>query len=186
MDPTTLVAEVRDHYVDQFVAFAARQRQSCTKGGSEVKLQLSETSTSSVFQRLYCVDFIKNDEKSEVIEFIPENILTFEPLSGSFGGSKLTLEALRWDDVVFHYDAAELPETKISDWFALWFDLDDERHDPEATISSVIHSLTIKPAEIFVDFGTSPPDAFWDILELVEAAGASNIWVGSSRDNEVQ
>lgn len=72
MDPTAFVTRIRDHYVDQFLAFAEQQRASCTRGAAEVKLQLSER--SELFDRLYCLDFIKNDGAQEIVELQPENI----------------------------------------------------------------------------------------------------------------
>ena len=38
MDPAAFVTHIRDHYVDQFRAFVEVQRQSCARGGPEVKL----------------------------------------------------------------------------------------------------------------------------------------------------
>jgi hypothetical protein len=32
-----------------------------------------------------------------------------------------------------------------------------------------------------VDFGTAPPEAFWDMLELLERAGAITIRISSSK-----
>jgi hypothetical protein len=179
MDPIAFVARVRDHYVDQFAAFANGQRQSCSQGASEVKFQLSDH--SEVFRRLYCVDFIKNDGEVQAIEFQPENILTFDEISGSFGSSSLSIQDLRWDDVVIYHNAPTLPQDKVGEWFRRWFDPDDERHVQHAPLSDVIHSLLIEPASVSIDFGTAAPDAFWDMLELLEGAGATTIRVSSSR-----
>jgi hypothetical protein len=65
--------------------------------------------------------------------------------------------ALLFDDV------RVLPQDKIDPWFLLWFDLDHKRHDPVA-------------------FGTAPPEAFWEFLEILESAGASTLWISSSID----
>lgn len=62
-DAATLVARVRDHYVEQFKAFGDKQKLNRSQGASEVKQQFGET--SELFQRLNCVDFIKNDAQSE-------------------------------------------------------------------------------------------------------------------------
>jgi len=179
MDAAALVTRVRDHYVDQFSAFANEQRRSCTQGSSEVKFQLSED--SEVFQRLYCVDFIKNDGDVQAVEFQPENILTFDEVSASFGSAALLIQYLRWDDVVIFHDVQALPHEKVAEWFRLWFDPDDERHDQDAPLSDVIHSLLIQPSSISVDYGTAAPGAFWDMLELLVDAGATTIRVSSSR-----
>jgi hypothetical protein len=179
MGITAFVAQARDHYVNQFAAFADKQKRGCTHGASELKLQLSEA--GAIFQNLYCVDFLKKDERIEIIELQPGRFLKFDVISGSFGAAAVSIEHLRWDDLVIYHDVPVLPEEKIAQWFRLWFDPHDERHDREAALSGIIHSLYIRPGVVSVDFGTSPPDAFWDMLELLEGAGASTIRVSSSR-----
>lgn len=183
MDPVSFVARIRDHYVDQFRAFAAQQRASCIQGASEVKLQLSEQ--SGLFDRLYCVDFIKNDDTSEVVELQPENILTFKAITGAFGKASLLIEHLRWDDVLIQHDLDHLPHDELSRWFQLWFDPQDQRHDAAAEVSGTTHSMLIQPNSISIDFGTADPDAFWDILQLLEGAGAARIQISSSRAEAV-
>jgi hypothetical protein len=179
MDPTAFVTRIRDHYVDQFRTFAEQQRAGCTRGASEVKLQLSDK--SGLFGRLYCVDFIKNDGAQEVVELQPENILTFEPIVGTFGKASLSIEHLRWDDVLIRHDLDALPSDRLSRWFQLWFDPEDALRNPEAELSGIVHSLLVQPNCISIDFGTADPDAFWDMLQLLEDAGASRLEVNSSR-----
>jgi hypothetical protein len=178
MDSTALIARLRDHYVDQFRRFAERQRASCTKGASEVKLQLGDQ--SELFDRLYCADFVKNDGKTEIVELHPDNVLTFDPITVSFGEALLSIEHLQWNDVVLYHDSDGLPPEKLSRWFRQWFDPDDQRHDPTADLSGVVHSLLVQPGSVSIDFGTANPEAFWDILELIEGAGAKRIRVSSS------
>jgi hypothetical protein len=179
VDLVAFVARIRDHYVDQFRAFAAQQRASCTKGAAEVKLELS--GQSKLFDRLYCADFVTNDGIGTVVELQPESFLKFDTITGSFGKASLLIEQLRWDDVLILHDLDHVPTDALSRWFQLWFDLEDKRHDPTAEVSGVIHSLMLKPRSLFVDFGTADPDAFWDILQLLEDAGAGRIEVSSSR-----
>ena len=179
MDLTALITRIRDHYVDQFRAFAEQQRAHCTQGASEVKLQLNEQ--SELFDRLYCVDFTKNDGTHEIVELQPESILTFEPIAGSFGNASLVIKRLRWDDVLIRHNLDELPADLLSNWFQLWFDPSDARHVPGAELSEIIHSMLIQPHCISIDFGTAKPDAFWAILQLLDDAGAAHIEVSSSR-----
>lgn len=179
MDHAAFVTQIRDHYVDQFRAFAEQQTASCTQGASEVKLQLSEQ--SGLFDRLYCVDFIKNDGAHEVVELQPASILTFEPIVGTFGKASLSMAHLRWDDVLIRHDLDVVPSDQLSRWFRHWFDLEDVRHNPDAELSGVIHSMLLQPNRISIDFGTADPEAFWDMLRLLENAGASRVEVSSSR-----
>lgn len=41
--------------------------------------------------------------------------------------------------------------------------------------------MHVKPNRIGIDFGTAGPEAFWDLLHLLEDAGASHIEISSSR-----
>lgn len=179
MDAVAFVAQLRDHYVDQFRSFAEQQRAHCTKGSSEVKLQLGED--SELFDRLYCVDFVKNDGQAEIIELDPERIIAFDPVPGSIGSARLSIEHLRWDDVLLRHDCETLPPVALSAWFRRWFDPDDDRHESTAELSSVIHSMLVRPGTISIDFGTAEPEAFWAMLHLLESAGARSIQVSSSR-----
>jgi hypothetical protein len=177
---TAFIARVRDHYVEQFTAFADEQKQGCETGASEVKLQLSEQ--SELYQRLYCVDFLRNENgQARPVELLPDRFLRFDTISGSFGAARLVIEHLRWDDVTIYHDLTLLPSEAMADWFEHWFDPDDRRLDQSAQLSGIVHSLLIKPGVIHVDFGTAPPEAFWGILDALERAGATSIRVSSSR-----
>jgi hypothetical protein len=179
MDAVAFVAQLRDHYVDQFRGFAEQQRASCAKGSSEVKLRLGED--SELFDRLYCADFVKNDGQAEIIELNPDRALAFSPISGSFGDASLSIEHLRWDDVLLHHDSETLPQQELSRWFQRWFDPEDERQESSAELSRVIHSMLVRPGAVSIDFGTAEPEAFWAMLQLLEGAGARSIQVSSSK-----
>jgi hypothetical protein len=180
MDARTLVGRLRDHYVDQFRAFADEQRHTHQTGASEVKLLLSERSI--LFRRLYCVDFIANSEAPMITELIPDRVLKFDAISGAFGRAELSIEHLQWDAVGIDHDLDAAPPDALDAWFERWFDPEDKRHGENATLSLTIHSLLVERGSLSIDFGTSPPDAFWEMLELLEAAGASTIAVRTSRE----
>lgn len=144
-----------------------------------MKLQLNEQ--SRLFDRLYCVDFIKNNGTLEIVELQPKNILAFDAITGAFGRASLSIRQMRWDDVLIRHDLKHLPADDLSRWFQLWFDPEDERHNPAAEVSGIIHSMLLQPSSVSIDFGTATPDAFWDILQLLEGAGAVRIEVSSSR-----
>lgn len=148
------------------------------RGGAEIKLQLSEA--SMLFQRLNCADFIKNDDRREVIELQPERRLSFEPISASYEGASLRIEHLHWHDVRLYHGLAALPQDKIADWFEYWFDVDDGRYENGSKVSNVIHSLSVESDSLSIDFGTAAPEAFWKLLEVLKEAGASAVRVTAS------
>ena len=180
MDLASFIGRVRDHYVEQFEAFAADQARQSAQGASEVKLRLQET--SQLFGRRYCVDFLKGDADGgpQVVEFQPARILSFSEVQGTVGDAALSVEHLRWDDVVIHHDAPNLEPDALLAWFERWFDPNDERHAVGGEISRVIHSMLVRPDVVSIDFGTAPPEAFVELLALLEEYGALSIRVTTS------
>ena len=73
-----------------------------------------------------------------------------------------------------------VPPSPLSRWFQHWLDPEDVRHDPSVELSDVIHSVLLQPNFISIDFGSAHSNAFWDILQLLEEAGATSIEVSSS------
>jgi hypothetical protein len=173
------LSRVRDHYVDQFRAFVKRQLENCSQGAAEVKLELN--ADSEIFRRLYCVDFIRNDGASKIIELQPDRVLNFEPITGSVGDAILKIEHVRWDDVLVYHNAQTDFGDALSGWFDTWFDPEDRRYVQGAELGNVIHSLGVRPQLLSVDFGTAEPEAFWELIALLERTGASELRVSSSR-----
>jgi hypothetical protein len=116
--------------------------------------------------------------------FVPENFLSFEPISGVLGATSFCIEDLRWDDVDILHDLSDISHAPLATWFHRWFDPDDERHEPDAELSRIIHFLLIQPNKLSVDFGTAEPEAFWSLLDLLESAGANSIRVTASRASQ--
>jgi hypothetical protein len=116
-----------------------------------------------------------------VVEFEPARILSFSEIEGSIGDAALSIEHLRWDDVVVHHDAPALAPDTLLAWFERWFDPHDERHAVGDEISRVIHSMLVRPGMLSIDFGTAPPEAFVELLTLLEQARALSIRVTASR-----
>lgn len=182
MDVAGLISRVREHYVEQFRAFVAENRAKGGRGGAEMKLQLREG--SPLFDRMYCADFLNSEHGGRVIEFVPENVLSFACIEGTFGQSALTIDHLRWDDVLVQHDAAELPADKLSVWFRRWFDPDDDRHDAATELSGIVHSMMVGPNSVSIDLGTADPEAFWDMLQLIADAGATHVRISTSREED--
>ena len=178
MNPAAFIISIQSHYLDQFRVFVEEQRRNCIQGSAEVKFQIGEE--SGLFRGLCCVDFIKNDGQVEPAELQPD-FVTFEPISGRLGLAELLIEQLQWNDVVIHHTLAASPLDQIGAWFQHWFDPDDERYVEGAEFGNIIHSLSIRPKALSVDFGTASPDAFWSLLALLEAAGTAGLRISSSQ-----
>lgn len=176
-----LISQVREHYLEQFVGFIAKQRERWPNGHAEVKFELS--GESELFRKLYCTDFAANDGHDAIVrEMFPDRILTFEPFSFEVRSVPVSIERLVWDDVQLHHNAASLGLSALDRWFDCWFDIEDARLDPASEIAEIVHSLSIKGGRLDIDFGTATAEALWDILDLVAASGATTIQVTSGRE----
>jgi hypothetical protein len=172
------IARIREHYIEQFRAFVAELKQEGARGGGpELKLRLDPK--CEIFQQLYCIDFFKADPL-ELLELEPARFLSFEPLSGAIGDARFIIEHFRWDDVEIYHDLG-MPLKGIDQWFERWFDEKEERLEATAEFSNAIHSLLVEANHLSIDFGTAPTAAFWELLDLLEVAGAKSIRVTRSR-----
>jgi len=106
--------------------------------------------------------------------------LGFDPISTTLGNADLNIERLRWDDVVIDHNGSLDAEQVLGRWFEKWFDPDDRRYLAGSELGNVIHSLAVEPGRLRIDFGSAAPDAFWEILDLLEKAGATQLSVSSS------
>ncbi len=149
------------------------------RGASEVKIQTE--GEDGVFRGLYCLDFISNDGEPRAAELVPQYSLAFEPVTARLGTADLRIEHLSWDDVLIYHDLPAPPSDAVAEWFERWFDPEDERHVDGAELGEIIHSLLVQPGCVSADLGTAPPQAFWEMLGLLESGGATNLRVSSSR-----
>jgi hypothetical protein len=172
------LTRLRDHYVDQLRAFLAEQRRSSVRGESEVKIELEPG--SPFFRSLTCADFVRNDGEPEIVEFEAKRALTFEPIATSLGNAELKIDTLRWDDVVIHHNGSFDAAKVFGAWFDKWLDPNDQRFRPGVDLGNVIHALAVEPGKLTIDFGSAAPDAFWELLNIVEGAGATEITVTGS------
>jgi hypothetical protein len=167
------VERVREHYLDQFQEFVAKQRQGSTTGSPELKLKLSEG--TGLYRDLHCVDFVKNPEKPRLLELQPDRYLAFAPITWSFGSMVVRIVGLRWNSAIITHDKPRLQPECLAEWFETWFDPDDKRLDARADLSGVIHSLSISGQSVSADFGSAPVGAFWSLLAVLEKAGVKDI-----------
>ena len=177
------LSRIRDHYVEQLLLFVAEQRRNSIRGEAEVKLELE--AGTRVFRSLSCADFVRYDGEPEIIEFEPERILGFEPVTATLGNAELEIENLRWDDVIIDHNGAFDAERILGAWFEKWFDPDDRRYRPGADLGNVIHSLVVEPGKLRIDFGSAGPDSFWELLDRMEKAGATELRISSSQVDAV-
>ena len=170
-----LVERVRDHYLEQFWELADQASKRCTNGTAELKIGLN--GSSQFYKNCYCVDYATNDGKIEVAEFVVEKFLMFDTVTFDCGRASLLVDHLRWCDVVIEHDLPDVPADEIEEWFEHWFDPDDDAMRQ----TEIIHFLHLEPARISIDMGTAPAEALYDMLGLLEHAGARNLRLTASQ-----
>jgi hypothetical protein len=164
-----LVVRVRDHYLEQFWELADQASERGTNGTAELKIGLN--GQSEFYKNRYCVDYATNDGEIKVVEFVVDKFLMFDPATFDCGRATLLVDHLRWGDVVIEHDLPDVPADAIEEWFEHWFDPDDAAMRQ----TEIIHCLHLTPGMVSMDMGTAPPDALYDMLGLLEKAGARNL-----------
>ena len=82
---------------------------------------------------------------------------------------------------MIRHDLSSIPEVELDAWFKRWMDPEDSRGAPEL---GVIHAMAVGSGTFDIDFGTAIPRALLEILELLDKAGATCLFLGSSRIEE--
>lgn len=173
------LSRLRDHYVDQLLVFLADQRRNFPQGAAEVKVELEPG--SPIFRNLVCADFVRSQEQPDLIEFEPERLLGFDPVTASLGNAEVRFEHVRWDDVVVHHNAGADLSPALGPWFEKWFDPEDRRYFAGFDLANVIHSLAVEPGKLSLDLGSAAADALWELLDLLERSGATNMRITSAQ-----
>jgi hypothetical protein len=172
-----IATEVRDHYIEHFRVFVTLLQDKGKRGAAEVKFSLSDD--SPLFGRIHCSDYVENDDGHLTVHWLaPDEKLAFEEFTQSIGGALVEVRSMYWDDVVVSFDGIHPDYTK---WFDSWFDPDDRDLDVNAEFSGKIHSLSVGERDVVVDFGTSPPQALFDLLDLIISAGSTRLALSTTR-----
>jgi hypothetical protein len=169
-------------YVEEFAQFVAKASKAVTDGVAEVQTERPED--KALFRGLYRVDFAGQDgHRMVATELNPDRRVRLEtPLEGAAGAMKVRMVQIVWDDVGIRHDAPGDLTAAVTPWFEHWFDPEDKRKPAgEGGLVGVIHSVSMEPGVLHVDFGTATPDAFWALMALLRDAGATRAMIGETR-----
>lgn len=184
IDGNQVVADARQLYVQQLVAFLRNRFAKDPAGAAEVPTE--RTNNPNLHGGHYRIDFVTSVkgklDGSVVVELVPDRQLVIDPIEGTAGTTRVRLEQVSWDDVEILHDVPGDMAALIAPWFAHWYDPDDRRAPaPGEPPPGVIHSLGIYPGALVIDFGTAPVDAFWSLIPLLRDAGATMLTVRATR-----
>jgi len=172
-----LVPKVREHYVEHFRAFVAQQKSTGKSGAAEVKFALP--ADSPVFGHIHCADYVENDDGHLTVRWMqPDKRLAFPRFSELIDGASVDVVSMSWDDVVVSFDGAH-PD--YATWFDTWFDPNERDFREDAEFTGKIHSLSVGESDVVVDFGTAPPEALIDLIDLIIAAGSKQLTLTTTR-----
>lgn len=176
MQADEIIEAVRNHYAPQLADFINGQRRKLGHGAGEVKFSWGEG--SRYFRNLACIDFAAGGEDQRFIEFGLKKWLSFSPITLNIAKTlTLRIESMRWDDVRLEHDAKSIDEIRLSQWFEFWFDPDEKRYVEGAELGDIIHRLTVESTALEIDLGSSRPDSFWGLVDVLRFSGASRIRV---------
>ena len=178
----SFIDRLRNHYVDQFRQAAEEMAAEDYPVAPEIKLKLG--GSGDLYENLWCVDFVKPEPEPQVIEFGASYVLKFSPMIAEVAGLIVLLRYTTWDDVLITHDADPPSPPGLEDWFDYWFDLEDDRQPEGSELGNVIHSLLVRGNRISVDFGSAETEALWNLLEVLEKAGATYIRISAGREEE--
>ena len=176
-----VATRVRGHYLNELRTFIAQEKKGVTRGSHEVKIELD--AASPFLRHLYCVDFMKNDDGTEIVEFQPDKRFVFGPSRGNLGTMTVLVEALSWDSLAFRFEDKLEPDVLYA-WFDKWFDRNSERVNQTAEFTGNIHSAVLKEGKLSVDMGTAPVEAFLELLGTLEKAGVKQVRITLQGDDE--
>jgi hypothetical protein len=185
IDGNQVVADARQLYVQQLVAFLRNRFAKDPAGAAEVPTE--RTGNPNLYGNHYRIDFVTTTkgklDGSVVVELVPDRQMVIDPIEGTAGPTRIRLERVSWDDVEILHDAPGDMAALLGAWFTHWYDPDDKRTpSPGEPPPGVIHSLGIYPDALAIDFGTAPVDAFWSLITLLRDAGAKKLTVRATRE----
>ncbi|MDC7684917.1 hypothetical protein PQU92_16660 [Asticcacaulis sp. BYS171W] len=164
--------QARSHYLDQFRSFVENQRKAGYVGEPEVQLQ---TDDEALFDRFLVGDYLITGAHPHVVRFEPSRMLSFSPMVVTLNGMNVTIERLRWDDVVVVSDVALPTADALQVWFEDWTETRPNPEDHHEPLANVLHSVRFEDGQMRVDFGSALPKALVDLFLLLHESGARDV-----------
>ena len=179
IDIAATVIDVQAHHADQFLAFVHDSSEGCELCGAELRFQVPNT---PLFEGHYVVDFFVNEgPRPGAREVITEPLLGLVEQEESIQGLRVRMAPFAWEAVRFEWESSTVDDGLVAGWFDRWVDPNDARYVEGRLLGEIAHSLMIEQGGASIDFGSAPPQAFWDWLEVVRASGIASVTIGSDR-----
>ena len=132
---------------------------------------------------------INAEGKYDLTEFNLEkdSVLKFDEQIYEVNGMKVTINPFVWNGCEMSLDRK--PNITFDNWAKKWIDLDDNKTVSSDGFQNVIHSVTFPEQEngkwtTSIDFGSSPIQAFEELLTILSGQGIKKIEVHSKTFTE--
>jgi len=151
-------------------------------GAKEILLAMNNESEEELFS-LYRPDCLLKDENGEfsMKDYISNVYFNHDSIEISFNEGVLELNPFQWCSVRIDIEGTIQNLDELIAWGEKWIDLDDVKEvNKETGFQEVIHSISIEniPSDkqtIYIDMGTSPIQAFIELLDILKLSGVGKI-----------
>jgi hypothetical protein len=179
----TLDAE-RENYVATYLRGIAEAKAEHELAVPEVKIELSGEKLPKPY-RYWTVDIMSRDgDKAGPIEVNLKAAKSFSPIEENWQGLQVRLHPFVWNGLEFKFDGDLSNDSSLIEWMKKWMDIEDTKPKDNNLLSQIVHNVS-PPEQIqsgwsfSVDFGTAPIDSFVELIEVIRAAGAKKLELGS-------
>ncbi len=152
---------------------------------SVAEVMFTEPSWVSLMSKLARIDLSwMKDSKAEFIDVVIDNPNSDNALiCKSSNGLILEIAPLVWHEIEFRCANFEPEEKELLIWFDKWMDPEDKRYREDVTLGSFIHSVYFEikkdTAIVSVDFGSAPPEALFEFIDVLKNQKNSKISISS-------
>ncbi len=183
MDLAEIILRVREHYLARYRQSIAAYRVRFQPGGPEVLVEVDRPFPAPY--RFYRFDLASGAvDPPNWTEVNPDSHLEFSVFHLDHGGIDLVINPIVWNGVQFRVEPPIRDDKSLQEWALRWIDVEERAESDEDGLGAYIHSITPPTSdsvstEISIDFGSSPLECFYELLEILRIAGAERVEIHS-------
>lgn len=183
MSIVSLIAAEQARYVAFFERAVVDARRARTQAVRELLISINNEALPYPYRYLR-IDLIAKQShgSDEVLQFLDGPDPGVEGRGFNLGGAIVEFHPFAWCEAQIAFDAPPADLQAIETFLTAWLDLEDRNRTGDAGPANAIHSAT--PIEtngqlwfLTIDFGTAPPDALIDFIDLLLNQGMNRIIV---------
>lgn len=137
--------------------------------------------------RLYRMDLVwKNEaQQHKMSEFNLDPLPSLPAmLEGSVGAMSVICYPMIWNAVEFRFAPIHTDWISLDRWYRKWLNVDDDNFRDADGLAGVVHHTARPVVEgeqmvLAVDFGSAPPNAVMELLQVLAELGIPRVEVGS-------